>query len=412
MELFENINVGNDGTIKTITVLQEGIFGLNPGWEQVNYPQSTTVYGIAKINNIEVVKGCIITAFVGDECRGVKEISYEGRFSMLIQGNSSETANFKLFDLNSFTILEADYKLATSPGNIMGHPSPVVIDFLIASEDGNHVPTIKSNILNVDISPGFESRSINLNEYFHDKDNDVLTYEVHVSNGNVLSVKVDNNWLSLIEKGLGTSEITVIANDGRGRTAIQIFYINVSQNPNKPPQVENKFYQNEEDSELRITLNATDDVEPIGSLTFELVRYPKNATIFDINGYHIKYVPQIDFDGWDSFTYRAQDKNGSWSEVATISIEMIPVNDPPTAVDNELKSLGKNEFAFNLEPMISDVDNHFDELKIDFVLKNDSTYRSIRGADITKLNDSNNQTYLYSINTVTFESDFIVYIFD
>ena len=46
------------------------------------------------------------------------------------------------------------------------------------------------------------------------------------------------------------------------------------------------------------------------------------------------YVPDPDFFGTDSFTYRLEDPSGAVSAIATVTITVNPVNDAPVATDD------------------------------------------------------------------------------
>jgi hypothetical protein len=55
----------------------------------------------------------------------------------------------------------------------------------------------------------------------------------------------------------------------------------------------------------------------------------------------VTYTPRLNFNGNDSFTYVVQDTLGAFSNVATVSITVNPVDDPPNAV-NDVASVNIN----------------------------------------------------------------------
>ena len=69
------------------------------------------------------------------------------------------------------------------------------------------------------------------------------------------------------------------------------------------------------------------------ALTAVLVSGPAHAASFTLspNGSFI-YVPAPNYNGPDSFTYKARDGHGAESSPVTVSITVTPVNDPPTVV--------------------------------------------------------------------------------
>ena len=69
-------------------------------------------------------------------------------------------------------------------------------------------------------------------------------------------------------------------------------------------------------------------------ITAVLVSGPSHGTL-DLNADgSFTYTPNADYHGPDSFTYRAFDGELS-SEIATVSLTVNPVNDVPTANDDQ-----------------------------------------------------------------------------
>jgi hypothetical protein len=73
------------------------------------------------------------------------------------------------------------------------------------------------------------------------------------------------------------------------------------------------------------------------------------------------YVPDPDFAGTDTFTYRATQLTALPSNVATVTINVTPLNDPPTAVNdgpvgvNAGQSVTINVVANDIDPDVGDV---------------------------------------------------------
>ena len=84
-----------------------------------------------------------------------------------------------------------------------------------------------------------------------------------------------------------------------------------------------------EDTALTAALTATDvDGDP---LTYRIVTRPTRGTV-TANGASFTYVPVADAFGTDTFTYRAFDGK-ALSAPATVTINVTPVDDPPSASD-------------------------------------------------------------------------------
>jgi Glucose / Sorbosone dehydrogenase/Bacterial Ig domain/PKD domain len=104
---------------------------------------------------------------------------------------------------------------------------------------------------------------------------------------------------------------------------------------NAPPTAAGSSVSTPEDSAQTVTLNGSDpDADP---LTFAIQSGPSAGTLGPINGNTVVYTPNPNANGADSFTFRASD-GGLQSNVATATIAVLPVNDPPTARADVLRA--------------------------------------------------------------------------
>jgi len=104
---------------------------------------------------------------------------------------------------------------------------------------------------------------------------------------------------------------------------------------NDPPVVAHDSYATEEDAPLEIAaagiLENDTDPDPGDRLTATLVKGPNHAASFEWKpdgSFH--YTPKQDYNGADSFTYKVNDGQVD-SAVATVTIKVSPINDPPVA---------------------------------------------------------------------------------
>jgi hypothetical protein len=96
--------------------------------------------------------------------------------------------------------------------------------------------------------------------------------------------------------------------------------------PNRPPVVNALTIITNEDTSVGITLTGSD---PDGdSLTFSVVNGPSNGSLSGTPP-NLIYAPNPNFNGYDSFTYKANDGTVD-SNIATVEITVNPVNDAPT----------------------------------------------------------------------------------
>ncbi|HEY3052840.1 MAG TPA: Ig-like domain-containing protein [Thermoanaerobaculia bacterium] len=130
-----------------------------------------------------------------------------------------------------------------------------------------------------------------------------------------------------------SDSFTYRANDGSANSNIATVTINVTP-VNDPPVANNDSYTVNEGGTLNIAApgvlgNDTDPDSP--TLTTVLVTGPAHATSFTLNpNGSFSYVHDGSETVVDSFTYRASDGSAT-SNIATVTINITPVNDPPVA---------------------------------------------------------------------------------
>ena len=85
---------------------------------------------------------------------------------------------------------------------------------------------------------------------------------------------------------------------------------------------------------IDVLANDTDIDNDMNTATLIIVASPaKGIAVVEANG-TISYSPEKDFTGEDSFTYQVEDAAGAKSNVATVTITVININDPPVAADD------------------------------------------------------------------------------
>jgi large repetitive protein len=107
---------------------------------------------------------------------------------------------------------------------------------------------------------------------------------------------------------------------------------------NRPPVATNDTYSVNEDGSLSVAATGvlTNDSDPDNDpITAELVTGPAHKASFTLNANgSFSYAPAADFDGTDSFTYKAKDSHNGLSSAATVTITVTPVPDAPKASDD------------------------------------------------------------------------------
>ena len=102
-------------------------------------------------------------------------------------------------------------------------------EFIVAVEDPNDAPVIANPLSDVALDEGFTSTQISLTDVFSDPNSDALTFTAISADLSVVSVSVANDQLELSEVGLGTSTITVTADDGNGGIVSDEFTVTVNE---------------------------------------------------------------------------------------------------------------------------------------------------------------------------------------
>jgi len=122
---------------------------------------------------------------------------------------------------------------------------------------------------------------------------------------------------------------------------------------NAAPQVNNLVVNTDEDLAITILLQAVD--EEADQLSFEILSTPKRGTL-SMDFPNVIYTPNRDFNGTDSFTYKANDGFLD-SQIATVYIEIMAVNDPPAftpGIDKTVREdsgmFSTTQWATNIRP--------------------------------------------------------------
>ena len=161
-----------------------------------------------------------------------------------------------------------------------------------------------------------------------DNINDQITYEVlsGPSNG-TLSGDAPNLVYTPNENYNGTDSITFKANDGEYDSNVSTITITVNAVNDAPTADDQTSITTAEDNAIGVTLTGADfDGDAI---TFTIIDGPANGTLSG-DAPNLVYTPNANYHGTDSFTFVSNDGEYD-SNVATITIEVTPVNDQPVA---------------------------------------------------------------------------------
>jgi len=140
-------------------------------------------------------------------------------------------------------------------------------------------------------------------------------------------------WIPTEEQGPGVYTFTVKVCDDTAPIPLcdeQEVTLTVTE-VNTAPVAQDLFETTLEDIPVDVTLVATDAEDDV--LTYAIVDQPAHGTV-TLVGTTATYTPELDFNGVDSFTYKANDGLED-SAMAVVTITVTPVNDAPVAVDDQ-----------------------------------------------------------------------------
>jgi hypothetical protein len=154
----------------------------------------------------------------------------------------------------------------------------------------------------------------------------------------------------------GSTTITISVSD-RTKTASASFVLQVLA-VNDAPVAQAQSVGTQEDTSLAITLSAS-DVDNT-SLSYDIVSGPRHGTLAGA-GSERTYTPAQDYNGPDSFTFRASD-GALNSNIATVSITVGGENDAPIAADDSAAT--DEDTALSVQVLANDTDAENDALNV------------------------------------------------
>lgn len=157
----------------------------------------------------------------------------------------------------------------------------------------------------------------------------------------------------------GPDNFSYRAFDGKNYSEVQTVSITV--NPiNDPPTVPNSMALSlNEDTSLNFELNQGFDIEG-SSLSYVIVVHPTNGSL-SCTDRDCAYTPSANYFGPDQFSYKVNDGELD-SNIATVTISVLPVNDPPVSPSDFSILLDEDTSKSFLAHSGTDIDNVSSEL--------------------------------------------------
>jgi VCBS repeat-containing protein len=117
----------------------------------------------------------------------------------------------------------------------------------------------------------------------------------------------------------------------------------------------------EEGEFLDLDLLANDSDADGDELRTLVLSAPADGVLQPLGSGRYRYIPDADFSGTDSFTYRVSDGQRG-SNIATVTIRVLPTNDAPVAVDDFVDAVEDTAITFDVRA--NDTDGDRDPLSI------------------------------------------------
>lgn len=192
-----------------------------------------------------------------------------------------------------------------------------------------------------------------------DIDDDPLTYQVvsEPSQGTLSGTTPDLMYTPNPNYN-GLDTFTFTTNDGIEDSTPAT--INITVNPvNDAPVANNQAVATNEDTSIAITLTGS-DVDG-DALTFQITAAPSSGTLTGTPP-NLTYTPNSNYNGPDSFTFKVTDGQIE-SNIATIGMTVMPVNDPPVAADDAYTT-EEDQAITTANVLANDTDVDEDDLNI------------------------------------------------
>lgn len=322
------------------------IFASPPNWsvDPSDYQFTANITGVLIINN-EYAEGDsnIIGAFSGEVCRGVEDGAIQvgdlWLYFMTIYSNANgDTISFKTYVADLDTILNIQETVEFSSNEIWGSPSDPFEWHAVCEVDN---PPIVEGIPDQTIQAGEAFSIFDLDDYLTELDGDPIIWSY--SGNQALSVEInsenevtvtppDSIWSGseiLLFTATDSTENMLSDSDSTLFTVLATDY---------PPIAADDSVSGYEDNSIFIDIleNDYDPGGEIDSSSVTIVTEPEYGVLEITPLGEAIFSPDLNFWGNDSFAYTVADSAGNVSDIATVFIDVLAVNDAPIAVNDSV----------------------------------------------------------------------------
>src|SRR5439155_1150246 len=192
----------------------------------------------------------------------------------------------------------------------------------------------------------------------------------------------------------GIDSFTYKASDGQAQSGVATVTITVTPVNDAPVAANDDSYTTPEDTELtvsgpRVLANDSDLNGTV--LTFTTLIQSTHGTLTLNGDGSFTYMPALNFNGIDSFTYKASDGQAQ-SDVATVTITVTPVNDAPVAANDDSYTTAEDTQLTVSAPGVLANDSDVDGDALSAVLVSNPTHGTLT------LNGDGSLVYMPALN--------------
>src|SRR5207247_1668407 len=180
----------------------------------------------------------------------------------------------------------------------------------------------------------------------------------------------------------GIDSFTYKASDDQAQSGVATVTITVTPVNDAPVAANDDSYTTAEDTQLTVSapgVLANDSDVDGDPLTAILVSSPAHGTLNLNSDGSFSYVPAANYNGPDSFTYKANAGQAD-SAIATVSITITGVNDAPVAADDSAST--PEDIAVTIAPLANDSDVDGDSLTITSATATNGTVVIVGGTNL------------------------------
>ena len=220
-----------------------------------------------------------------------------------------------------------------------------------------------------DVAVTNEDTSVLINVVANDEDDDTgngRSQTLTIQSGSVTAPShgtavIENNKIRYTPAAdyYGTDTFRYTVTDGYAGSVSSTATVTVTVNPvNDPPVAVSDSASTNEDTALVLSASSllANDTDIDGdTLSVISVQGASHGTVSLVSG-TVRFVPAANFNGTASFTYTVSDGHGG-SSTATVSVTVLPVNDPPVANADTASTAEDTAVTINVTANDTDVEN-------------------------------------------------------